>query len=36
MNMYIAQAKNGDFRIAKSLGVIDPNECVQPSSSARR
>ena len=26
MNMYIAQASNGNFRIVKSLGVIDPNE----------
>jgi ABC-type branched-subunit amino acid transport system substrate-binding protein len=26
MNMYIAQAKNGNFEIVKSLGVIDPNE----------
>ena len=26
MNMYIAQAKNGNFKIVKSLGVIDPNE----------
>lgn len=26
MNMYIAQAKNGKFEIAKSLGAIDPNE----------
>ena len=29
MNMYIAQAKNGDFKIVESLGVIDPKECVQ-------
>jgi ABC-type branched-subunit amino acid transport system substrate-binding protein len=29
MNMYIAQAKGGKFQIAKSLGVIDPQECVQ-------
>jgi ABC-type branched-subunit amino acid transport system substrate-binding protein len=29
MNMYIAQAKNGNFEIVKSLGVIDPKECVQ-------
>lgn len=29
MNMYIAQAKNGSFRIVKSLGVIDPKECMQ-------
>ena len=26
MNMYIAQANNGDFKIVKSLGVIDPKE----------
>jgi len=26
MNMYIAQAKNGQFAIVKSLGVIDPKE----------
>ena len=26
LNMYIAQAKNGSFRIVKNLGVIDPNE----------
>jgi hypothetical protein len=29
MNMYIAQATNGHFRIVKSLGAIDPNERVQ-------
>lgn len=29
MNMYIGQAKNGRFEIAKSLGVIDPKECTQ-------
>jgi ABC-type branched-subunit amino acid transport system substrate-binding protein len=29
MNMYIAQAKNGEFEIVKNLGVIDPKECVQ-------
>ncbi|MFP3568223.1 substrate-binding protein [Paraburkholderia sp. SIMBA_030] len=28
MNMYIAQAVNGNFRIVKSLGVIDPKECM--------
>jgi ABC-type branched-subunit amino acid transport system substrate-binding protein len=27
MNMYIAQAKNGNFTIVESLGVIDPKEC---------
>jgi ABC-type branched-subunit amino acid transport system substrate-binding protein len=26
MNMYIAQANNGNFKIIKSLGAIDPNE----------
>jgi len=26
MNMYIAQANNGNFKIVKSLGVIDPRE----------
>jgi ABC-type branched-subunit amino acid transport system substrate-binding protein len=26
MNMYIAQANNGSFKIVKSLGVIDPKE----------
>jgi branched-chain amino acid transport system substrate-binding protein len=26
MNMYIAQARNGQFNIGKNLGVIDPNE----------
>ena len=29
MNMYIAQAKNGQFTIVKNLGVIDPNEKMQ-------
>jgi len=29
MNMYIAQANNGTFEIVKSLGTIDPKECVQ-------
>jgi len=29
MNMYIAQAKNGNFEIVKSLGIIDPRECMQ-------
>ena len=26
MNMYIAQARNGSFKIVKNLGVIDPKE----------
>ena len=30
MNMYIAQASNGSFRIVKSLGAIDPNEGIVP------
>ena len=29
MNMYIAQAKGGRFKIVESLGVIDPKERVQ-------
>ena len=29
MNMYIAQANNGRFKVVKNLGVIDPKECVQ-------
>ena len=29
MNMYIAQANNGNFKIVKSLGVVDPRECQQ-------
>jgi len=28
MHMYIAQAHRGQFRIAKDLGIIDPQECV--------
>ena len=35
MNMYIAQAKNGKFEIAKSLGHIDPKEAIVPSVEAR-
>ena len=30
MNMYIAQASNGSFKIVKSLGVIDPKEGTVP------
>ena len=26
MNMYIAQASSGKFKIVKSLGIIDPKE----------
>jgi branched-chain amino acid transport system substrate-binding protein len=29
MNMYIAQAKNGNFTTIKNLGVVDPKECMQ-------
>jgi ABC-type branched-subunit amino acid transport system substrate-binding protein len=29
MNMYIAQANNGAFKIVESLGVVDPKERVQ-------
>jgi ABC-type branched-subunit amino acid transport system substrate-binding protein len=29
MNMYIAQANNGRFRIVENLGRIDPKECMQ-------
>jgi len=29
MNMYIAQSNKGKFKIVKSLGVIDPKECMQ-------
>jgi len=29
LNMYIAQANNGNFKIVKDLGVIDPKECMQ-------
>src|SRR5437773_2704587 len=29
MNMYIAQANDGDFKIVESLGAIDPKECMQ-------
>jgi branched-chain amino acid transport system substrate-binding protein len=28
MNMYIAQANNGQFKIVKHLGAIDPKEPV--------
>jgi urea transport system substrate-binding protein len=30
MNMYIAQANNGSFKIVKNLGVIDPKESLVP------
>ena len=28
MNMYIAQASNGIFKVVKNLGVIEPNESI--------
>ena len=34
MNMYIAQAKNGRFKIVESLGAIDPKEAMVPSAAA--
>ncbi len=30
MNMYIAQASNGSFKIVKNLGIIDPEEANVP------
>jgi ABC-type branched-subunit amino acid transport system substrate-binding protein len=29
MNMYVAQVSDGKLNVVKSLGAIDPNECVQ-------
>jgi len=29
MNMYIAQARSGEFKIVKNLGRMDPKECMQ-------
>ncbi len=29
MNMYIAQAQKGNFKVVKKLGMIDPKECTQ-------
>lgn len=29
LHMYIAQASNGQFKICKDLGIIDPKECIQ-------
>lgn len=29
MNMYIAQAQNSHFKVVKSLGMVDPKECMQ-------
>jgi branched-chain amino acid transport system substrate-binding protein len=36
MNMYIAQANNGNFKIVKSLGVIDPKESTVSREYSRR
>ena len=29
MNMYVAQVSNGRLNVVKSLGAIDPKECVR-------
>ena len=34
INMYIAQANNGKFKIVKSLGVVDPKERAQDAKEA--
>jgi ABC-type branched-subunit amino acid transport system substrate-binding protein len=34
MNMYIAQARGGQFQVVKSLGVIEPREAPVPASAA--
>jgi hypothetical protein len=36
MNMYIAQAKSGKFEIVKTLGIMDPKECMQGTSERPR
>jgi branched-chain amino acid transport system substrate-binding protein len=36
MNMYIAQASNGQFKVVKNLGVIDPQEATVPGFQASR
>ena len=36
MNMYIAQANNGTFKIVKTLGVIDPKERTQGTPQANK
>jgi branched-chain amino acid transport system substrate-binding protein len=30
MNMYIARAEDGAFKVVRSLGRIDPQECQVP------
>jgi hypothetical protein len=29
MNMYIARVNNGQLNVVKSLGAVDPRECMQ-------
>jgi urea transport system substrate-binding protein len=29
LNMYVAQVNNGKLNVVKSLGEVDPKECVQ-------
>jgi branched-chain amino acid transport system substrate-binding protein len=29
LNMYIAQVKNGTLSVVKSVGAVDPKECMQ-------
>jgi len=29
LNMYVAQVGNGKLNVVKSLGAVDPKECVQ-------
>jgi branched-chain amino acid transport system substrate-binding protein len=29
MNMYVAQVNNGQLNVVKSLGAVDPRECMQ-------
>jgi ABC-type branched-subunit amino acid transport system substrate-binding protein len=36
MNMYIAQASNGQFKIVKNLGAVDPKEAIVPGFQASR
>ena len=35
MNMYVAQATGGRFKVVKDLGMIDPKEAVVPGYRAR-
>jgi urea transport system substrate-binding protein len=36
MNMYIAQASSGEFKIVKNLGIVDPKEAIVPDFQMRR